>query len=67
MTEQLRPVNRAATSCQNCDGVKCMGCVFREYDHTCRDDCPFCCSPGQADTEDEVGVQARCPDGPWHD
>lgn len=24
-----------------------MGCVFREYDHDCADDCPFCCgAPG---------------------
>lgn len=25
-----------------------MGCVFREYDHDCADDCPFCCgAPGK--------------------
>ncbi len=30
--------------CDNCDGRKCMGCVFRERDHTCADDCPVCCS-----------------------
>ena len=30
-------------SCTNCDGRKCMGCVFREYDHLCADDCPECC------------------------
>lgn len=35
------------SDCSNCDGRKCMGCVFREYDHDCADDCPFCCgAPG---------------------
>ena len=29
--------------CCNCGGRKCMGCVFREYDHDCKDDCPECC------------------------
>ncbi|TDZ92180.1 hypothetical protein CCUG60885_04294 [Mycobacteroides salmoniphilum] len=29
--------------CRNCDDRKCMGCVFREYDHDCADDCPDCC------------------------
>ena len=29
--------------CPNCDGRKCMGCVFREYDHDCTRDCPTCC------------------------
>lgn len=30
-------------TCCNCGGQKCMGCVFREYDHQCADDCPDCC------------------------
>lgn len=30
--------------CPNCDGVKCMGCVTRDPDHTCADDCPACCN-----------------------
>jgi hypothetical protein len=29
--------------CSNCDDRKCMGCIFREYNHDCADDCPFCC------------------------
>lgn len=29
--------------CRNCDGRKCMGCVFREHPHDCADDCPDCC------------------------
>lgn len=33
-----------AMTCTNCDGRKCMGCVLREYDHQCQDDCPFCCA-----------------------
>ena len=32
------------SECRNCDDRKCVGCVFREYDHDCVDDCPFCCS-----------------------
>lgn len=31
------------SECRNCDDRKCMGCVFREHDHTCKDDCPECC------------------------
>ncbi|QSM04432.1 hypothetical protein PROPHIGD02-2_24 [Mycobacterium phage prophiGD02-2] len=31
--------------CRNCDGRKCMGCVFREHPHDCADDCPECCEP----------------------
>lgn len=31
------------SDCRNCDDRKCMGCVFREYDHDCKDDCPMCC------------------------
>jgi hypothetical protein len=31
------------STCRNCDDRKRMGCVFREYDHDCKDDCPFCC------------------------
>jgi hypothetical protein len=30
--------------CRNCDDRKCMGCVFREYDHECVSDCPDCCA-----------------------
>lgn len=30
--------------CSNCDGRLCMGCVMREYDHECADDCPFYCT-----------------------
>ena len=37
-------------SCRNCDGLKCMGCVFREYDHDCADDCPDCCTKPDPDT-----------------
>lgn len=29
--------------CSNCDGRKCMGCVFRDWEHECEDDCPNCC------------------------
>ena len=29
--------------CDNCGGQKCMGCVLREYNHDCADDCPECC------------------------
>jgi hypothetical protein len=28
--------------CCNCGGQRCMGCVFREYDHECQHDCPDC-------------------------
>jgi len=34
-------------TCGNCDGRLCMGCIFREYDHTCAEDCPDCCEGGQ--------------------
>lgn len=30
-------------SCANCDNRRCMGCVWREWDHECADDCPDCC------------------------
>ena len=33
-------------SCDNCDDRLCMGCIFREYDHECADDCPDCCEDG---------------------
>lgn len=29
--------------CRNCDGRKCMACVFREVHDRCEDSCPFCC------------------------
>lgn len=32
--------------CDNCDGRLCMGCVFREWNHTCANDCPDCCKDG---------------------
>lgn len=38
--------NVLAFSCMNCDGRRCMGCIFREYDHECADDCPDCCVDG---------------------
>lgn len=28
--------------CPNCDGVRCIGCVCRDLDHDCVDDCPNC-------------------------
>jgi hypothetical protein len=31
-------------SCCNCGGVKCMGCVLRDWGHDCEDDCPECCA-----------------------
>jgi hypothetical protein len=31
------------SQCRNCDDRKCMGCVFRVYDHDCKSDCPDCC------------------------
>lgn len=31
--------------CRNCDDRQCMGCVARDYDHTCQHDCPDC-GPG---------------------
>lgn len=34
-------------ACENCDDRKCMGCVFREYDHECGDTCPSCCPTGE--------------------
>lgn len=37
------PPGEPDPDCTNCDGTGCMGCVFREYDHDCRDDCPECC------------------------
>ncbi len=30
--------------CENCNGRKCMGCVLREWDHKCAEDCPSCCT-----------------------
>lgn len=41
-------------NCANCDGRGCMGCVLREWDHDCANDCPFCCedpSPSRLDQE----------------
>jgi len=36
-----------SSDCPNCDGRKCMGCIFREYDHDCADDCPVCRREGE--------------------
>lgn len=38
-------------NCGNCDGRGCMGCVCREYDHDCADDCPVCCPEYGGDLE----------------
>ena len=46
-----------AEPCENCDGRKCMGCIFREYDHECQDDCPMCCTTPGAD--DDTAWRAR--------
>lgn len=46
--------------CGNCDGRKCMGCVFREYDHDCADDCPDCCTTARTPrVVDRLGVDER--------
>lgn len=39
--------------CRNCDDTGCMGCIFREYDHDCEWDCPFC-KQGDADYVDPL-------------
>uniref|UniRef100_UPI000ADA2B20 hypothetical protein n=1 Tax=Mycobacteroides abscessus TaxID=36809 RepID=UPI000ADA2B20 len=55
--------------CGNCDGRKCMGCVFREYDHDCADDCPDCCTTARTPRVvdrlgvDEQGARWRDRDG----
>mgnify|MGYP001249995501 CR=1 FL=1 len=41
--------------CQNCDAVRCMGCVCRDPDHDCVDDCPKC---GWARTREAVAAAA---------
>lgn len=46
-------------NCGNCDGRGCMGCVFREYDHDCKNDCPMCCRP-DSDTVECVQVCDGC-------
>lgn len=52
--------------CGNCDGRKCMGCVFREYDHDCADDCPDCCTtartPRVVDRQQEPALRERFPE-----
>lgn len=46
--------------CGNCDGRKCMGCVFREYDHDCADDCPDCCTTARTPrVVDRLGVDEQ--------
>lgn len=44
-------------SCTNCDERKCMGCIFREYDHDCKDDCPFCCEEKPMEFEYVESIQ----------
>lgn len=34
---------RVTAACSNCDDRRCMGCVCREWDHDCANDCPECC------------------------
>lgn len=34
---------RYVVVCANCDGRKCMACVFREQHDHCVDDCHDCC------------------------
>jgi hypothetical protein len=36
------------TTCENCDGVKCMDCRARAYHDKCAEDCPECCRPAEA-------------------
>ncbi|WP_236746153.1 hypothetical protein [Mycobacteroides abscessus] len=51
--------------CGNCDGRKCMGCVFREYDHDCADDCPDCCTTARTPrVVDRLGVDEQ--GSRWH-
>lgn len=45
--------------CRNCDGRKCMGCVFREHPHDCADDCPECCEPRTPRVVDRLGVDEQ--------
>jgi hypothetical protein len=33
--------------CGNCDERLCMGCVLREWEHECANDCPDCCKDGE--------------------
>jgi hypothetical protein len=40
--------------CENCGGRGCMGCIFREYDHDCADNCPICCHDNFQTEEVEV-------------
>lgn len=57
---QAGDIHTCEPSCENCDDRKCMGCVFREYDHECTDDCPMCCeSPFQAWRETPEQMHAR--------
>lgn len=52
--------------CGNCDGRKCMGCVFREYDHDCADDCPDCCTTARTPrVVDRLGVDEQ--GSPWRE
>lgn len=48
-------------ACENCDGRKCMGCVCREYDHDCADDCPVCCAGCICLTNDYEYEHRDCP------
>lgn len=53
------PRKKPNPKCKNCNGRGCMGCVMREYEHDCIDDCPSCCSglPWVASTAIEVEVE----------
>ena len=59
-------------ACRNCDGRKCMGCVLREYDHYCADDCPDCCAPtayyDPLTSSTLLGwrIDCDCPMNPFH-
>jgi hypothetical protein len=41
-----------ASDCGNCDGRKCMNCIFRVVHQNCVDDCPSCCGATAAADED---------------
>lgn len=51
MSDRVTPLGREHPTrqepdpnCENCDSRGCMGCVLREWDHDCRNDCPSCCA-----------------------
>lgn len=62
--EQIRAALAAATprdDCPNCNGRGCMGCVMREWDHNCANDCPMCCAYSEVDANAPVWL-ATCLD-----